>query len=118
MRKRTINHFFDNVFWYILYILPLILIALTFYRTGSLVNLSTCFSELGLSVFTSNTIYTTFIDLFGSAGVLPLFSQPVIFEILTYFVSVFLLHMAVDFILFIPRIAMHWLEKCYGGGHD
>lgn len=118
MRKRTISHLFDKAFWYLLYLLPLILIAFTFYRTGNLVNLSTCLEQMGLNIITTNPIYTTLIDVFGVSGVLPLFSQPVIFEILTYFISVFLLHMAVDFLLFIPRIAMYWLDKFYGGNDD
>ena len=118
MRQRTIKNLFDNAFWYLLYLLPLILIAFSFYRTGNLVNLSTCFEQIGFNIITTNPIYTSLIDVFGVSGVLPLFSQPVIFEILTYFISVFLLHMAVDFLLFIPRIAMHWLDKLYGGGHD
>lgn len=116
MRKRTIKCLCDSIFWHLIYLLPLILIALVFVQSGTFVNLSSAFQTLGLNVITTNPIYTALVDLFGSTGVIPLFEGTAIIEFLSYFVSVYLLHMSIDFLLFIPRLAMGWLDNLYTGG--
>ena len=116
MRKKTIKCLCDDIFWHLIYLLPLILIALVFVQSGSFVNLSTAFATLGLDVISTNPIYSTLTSIFGSTGVVPLFNSTPILEYLSYFVSVYLLHMAVDFLLFIPRFAMNLLDSLYGKG--
>ena len=115
MRKKTISCLCDSIFWHLIYLLPLLLIALTLLQTGTIVNLSTAFQTLGLDIITTNPVYTTLTNLFGASGVVPLFNGTAILEFLTYFVSVYLLHMAIDFLLFIPRFAMNCLDSLYGG---
>ena len=115
MREKTQKNLFDNIMWYILYLLPLLIWLLVAYRTGEIVTLSTAMSSMGLDIFNNNQILISLNEIFSTSGILPLFqSQDIIFY-MSYFISVFLIHLFVDFILFIPRIAHKWLNKLYGG---
>lgn len=115
MREKTQKNLFDNIMWYGLYLLPLLLWLLVSYQTGEFVTLSTAMSSMGLEIFTDNQILTTLSDIFATTGILPLFASADIILYMSYFISVFLIHLFVDFILFIPRLAHKWLNKLYGG---
>lgn len=114
MRKRTINHLADTIFWYILYFLPVIAYLLfLFIEPGSsptIVNIESFFGSMGLSFVTDNIIVNTLTGIFGPNGVLPLFQDGSVILILAYYVSVFIMHLAVDFLLFIPRLCHKWLK--------
>lgn len=127
MRKRSVNHIADTIFWYIMYLLPLILYVLYMFNlsksgvsilteSGALntaYSYNSFVSAIGLSVSTaSSSIYTLFYKLFGrSDGAYMLFQgYQSIFHILAYFVSVYILHIMVDFLLFIPKLAMKWMN--------
>lgn len=114
MRNKTISHLFDNIMWYGLYLLPVILFMLAVFRTGDVVTLTQVMSNAGLSIFSENFVYVGLNNLFGSAGVMPLFVVPDILAYSSYFISVFLVHLAVDVLLFIPRFA-HKCMSCFGG---
>lgn len=101
--------------WYLLYLLPIFLWIVVSIRSVEIVNLSSAMSTLGLDIFTNNIIYTNLCSIFGANGILPLFNSPDILMFMSYFVSVFLIHLAIDFLLFIPRLADKWLNKLYGG---
>lgn len=116
MRKKTIKNLFDYVFWYGLYLLPLLLMLVYWFKTGS-ASFINVMSDAGLSVLTTNPIYDALNQIFGSGGVLPLFTSPDVIAFCTYFVSVFLVHLAVDFLLFIPRLAHKWMD-CLGGNDE
>ena len=120
MRSRTLKLFFDQFMWYLLYMLPLFAMLFIMFRTGQIVDISTVFSSLGLSVFNDNVILTTLTDIFGLNGVFPLFSSNGILVYCSYFVCVFLIHLAVDFLLFIPRLFENLCDKFTknGGGKD
>lgn len=117
MRKKTINRVADTIFWYLLYFMPvlayLILIAV---QPGSITTLDGVFDILGLNVFTTGTIYTSLDGIFGVNGILPLFTQTGLLQFFTYFISVYIAHLFVDFLLFIPRIAHKWMSKAYQEG--
>lgn len=115
MREKTQKNLFDNLMWYILYLMPLILWALISYSSATYVTLSQSMTSLGLEILTTNQIYTSLMSIFSIDGILPLFTNPDIILYMSYFISVFLIHLFVDFILFIPRIAHKWLNKLYGG---
>lgn len=85
------------------------------YRTGAMVSLSSAMSSLGLSVLESNQIYVVLSQIFATTGILPLFVASDVILYMSYFISVFIIHLFVDFILFIPRLAHKWLTKLYGG---
>lgn len=116
MRKKTIKSLFDNVFWYMVYMLPLFLMIIYWAKTGA-ISLSGAMTSAGLNVLTNNPIYTALNDIFGTGGTLPLFSSPDIIAFATYFISAFILHLFVDFILFIPRLCYKWMN-CFGGDKE
>lgn len=115
MRERTQKNLFDNIFWYLIYLLPLIIWVVVSFRTGNIVSLSNALETMGLKVLENNQILTNLSEIFGSNGVLPLFVSADILLYISYFICVFLIHLFVDFLLFIPRIAHKWLNKLYGG---
>ncbi|MBQ4541306.1 MAG: hypothetical protein IJA23_00480, partial [Clostridia bacterium] len=80
--------------------------------------LSDCFSAIGLGVLTDNIVLTTLTSLFGFGGVLPLFLTNDILIYFTYFISVYIIHLCVDFVLFIPRLSHKWLKEFTSGGAD
>lgn len=63
--------------------------------------------EVGFGFASDNVIVNTLGALFGNTGVFPLFNTRVPFIIFGWFIGVYLLHLAVDFLLFIPR----WTHK-------
>ena len=110
MRKRTIANLVDSFFWLLVAILPIVLYLITCFSykltnaTDSVVGFLPFMKSLGL--VDSGLIYKSLSDLFGTGGILPLFSAEnnAILVFLSYFVSVEIVHLAVDFLLFIPRI--------------
>ena len=118
MRKRTINCIFDNLLWYGVYLLPLLALLLVLVRTGNLITISGLLQNLGIEIFSSGVLFDTLNSIFGASGVVPLFVGTDILIYLTYFVSCVLLHLCVDFLLFIPRIADYFLNKLYGKGGE
>lgn len=113
MRKKTINKLFDNFLWYLLYTLPLLLMLLYWFKTGS-ISLVSAMSDAGLSVLTTNPIYDALFSIFGTGGIMPLFTSPDVIAFITYFASVYIIHLAIDFILFIPRLAHNWMSALGG----
>jgi len=116
MRMKTMNNLFDNVMWYLLYLMPLVLLIGVSIRLGSFTPLSTCFDLVGLNIIQDSIIFATLSSLFGVGGVLPLFASADILVYFTYFISVFIIHLAVDFVLFIPRLAHKWFNSFTSGG--
>lgn len=117
MRKRTVTHFFDTLMWYLLYLLPIIvfLVALT---SMTLPDLCAYVSGSPISAISETFVFKELASLFGSDGILPMFTGSANVFMLyyaTYFVYVMLLHLFVDFLVFIPRLAHKWLSKFAGG---
>lgn len=115
MRKRSINYLADTVFWYLIYFLPVLgflLYLLAEPSSGtSLVSFSAFFDTIGLGFVSDNVVVNALKDIFGASGVLPLFSTDTPFVIFGWFICTFITHLAVDFLLFIPRLAHKWLNK-------
>ena len=116
MRKRTIANIVDSAFWFLVAILPLALYLITClsYKLQSSTDTLTAFLPFmkSLGLVDSGLIYKSLSDLFGTAGILPLFSAEnnAILVFLSYFVSVEIVHLAVDFLLFIPRIGHKYMN--------
>ena len=117
MRKRTIANLVDSFFWLLVAILPIVLYLITCFSykltnvTESVVAFLPFMKSLGL--VDSGLIYKSLFDLFGTGGILPLFSAEnnAILVFLSYFVSVEIVHLAVDFLLFIPRLAHKYMNS-------
>ena len=113
MRKKTIKFVADTLFWYLLYFLPVLAFLLYIWNgTGVDLSFSTFLTTIGLDVFVDNVIIDTMVSLFGPQGVLPLFNGNTVFIIFGWYISVYLVHLTVDFLLFIPRYA-HKLMNDY-----
>ena len=119
MRKRLVTHIADTALWNIVYFLPVVCYLLfLFVEPGSsatLINLSTFFNELGFAFVENNLIFESLAALFGDGGILPLFASDVPFTIFTWFICCTIARLAVEFLLFIPRLSLKWLRKCTGG---
>lgn len=116
MRKRTIANLVDSFFWLLVAILPLLLYLITCfsYKLTNATESVTAFLPFmkSLGLVDSGLIYNSLFDLFGTGGILPLFSAEnnAILVFLSYFVSVEIVHLAVDFLLFIPRLAHKYMN--------
>lgn len=119
MRKKTISYLADTWFWYLLYLFPVVAYLFYFFADGYTTTTFVTFmtNNLGFVFDSTNVVFTTVQSLFGSDGVLPLWSadSTAITIMVTWFVTVFLVHLAVDFILFIPRLAHKYLNYFYQG---
>lgn len=114
MRKKSINNFFDSALWYLVYMLPLVCFVLLLFKTGNPVGLGECMSSCGLGILTDNVVYTALNSIFGTGGVLPLFMSADILLYFSYFICVWICHLAVDILLWIVRYA-HKLMDNFGG---
>lgn len=116
MRTRTIKSLADTIFWYLLYFLPVIvylLYLLVSPGTGSatsVISMENIFNSAGLNIVTDNIIVNTLNSIFGSAGIFPLFANNTPFIIFTWFISTYIIHLAIDCLLFIPRLAHKWMD--------
>ena len=74
----------------------------------------------GLGFAVDNEISSALYSIFGeNNGFMPVFSEGsfgCIVGFFSWFISVYLCHLMVDFILFIPRLAHKWLKKGYQEG--
>lgn len=124
MKKKTVLILVDRIFWAIILLLPILywLISPVGYSIGggtalsglsgstiSMVGLGDVLGTFGID--TNNFIYGVFNDLFGVNGVVPFFI--VDSSLLLYFVYIVIveiLHLMIDFLIFIPRLSHKWLN--------
>lgn len=116
MRQRTIKNIADRLFWLIVALLPVLIYLCTFisYRFTTVTDTLPTFAEFisNFGVSQTSVVYTSISDLFGLNGILPLFNNNnSILLYMAYFVSVEIVHLAVDFLVFIPRLAHKFMEK-------
>lgn len=111
MRKRNVAYLLDKIFWYVVYMLPLLIWLIILIRNGfdTTYTLSMVFETLGLGIVTDNVILTSLMSIVGVGGVFPIFASNEILIFFTWFIGTLITHLFVDFILFIPRLAHKWL---------
>lgn len=119
MRKKTILYFVDTVFWWTVYALPVIVLLIgSNNNLSGIVDNSVAFNNL-FSVLDNSVIYQALYGLFGYGGVLPVLgTSSVLFRFLTWFVVANLCHIAVDILLFIPRMAHKFIDILTSRGAD
>lgn len=111
MRKRNFNFYFDKLFWAVIVLLPIFVLLLSWFRLGTTeVTLTSVLT--GMGVTDSNVIYTTLTGIFGigTSGI-GLFTGTDIYYFASWFVGVELLHLFVDFLVFIPRLCHKFMNK-------
>lgn len=112
MRKRTITNIADTIFWYSLYFLPVLVYVLSIISPNGITGATLDFAVFieNYPVFTNyNIIYTTLVEIFGVNGVMPLLGNSVLL-VFSWFVSVYIIHLAVDFLLFIPKLCHKFMN--------
>lgn len=119
LNKTTKNRFsykLDKIFWWIVALAPLFcfLLYVPFKNiSGTSVTLSTFISDNFLNgiAFGENVIWVALYNIFSRNGVFPLFAGEGGLYIFFWFISVELIHLFFDVIVFIPRLAHKWISK-------
>lgn len=112
MRKKSIDHVADSVMWYLIYLFPLILLLFMVVFASDPNAVLTNFVSWFEVNFSNNVIYDALNGLFGSGGTLPLFvgNWSFILYYFVYFVACLLGHLAIDVLVFIPRLAHKYMD--------
>ena len=110
MRKRTVSYLADTIFWNIVYFIPVIAYFILLWKFG-LQNFGSVFDTIGLNIATNSTVFESLSNIFGVDGILPLFASTDLIVFLTYYVNVFIAHIFIDLVLFIPKLAKKWMNK-------
>lgn len=119
--KRTTSRFafkLDKIFWFFIQFFPLLSWCLYLFSFNGYGDAGSSFmsfwtwlnNQIFGSIMTENVIYTTLIEIFGAYGVFPIFGTSFLLFI-TYLVSVEIIHVFYDVIVFIPRLAHKWISK-------
>lgn len=121
MRKRNLSFCIDNIIWAIIAMLPILcfIVSYTAYDLSTVESLPTFaeFFQDNFALLSNNFIYTGFVEIFGSNGVMPLIDTTSINSLLmflSYFVIVDIIHLAVDLLLLLPRISHKFMHKIGG----
>ncbi len=115
MRKRNFSYALDLIIWALITLLPLIcyLASMSAYDLSTVSTLPTFadYMTSNFNVITDSVIYTGLVDLFGTSGILPLLDSPAVFMYFSWFIISEIIHLAVDFLVFIPRLAHKFMHK-------
>ena len=110
MRKRTLSYIAEKLMWLIIVMLPFLMLVCIWAKNGNTAtSLADVMQYFGIS--DNNVIYTSLTGLFGTGGVMEFFNTPDFMLYFTYFVIVEIVHLAVDFLVFIPRLAHKFLNS-------
>lgn len=118
--KTTKNRFsykLDKLFWFFIQIFPLVCFAVYCIAgtRGSEVILPTFNSflvKMGFNYQQGNIFYSVLAQLFGANGTFPLFvDSGGMILYLTYVLTMEVLHICFDVLVFIPRLAHKWISK-------
>ena len=115
MRKRNFSFAVDLIIWAIITMLPIIFYLFSFfaYDLSTVSTLPTFADYLtsNFNVITDSVIYSGLVDLFGTSGILPLIDSNAVFMYFSWFIITEIIHLAVDFLVFIPRLAHKFMHK-------
>lgn len=115
IRKRTVRSITDELMWFLIYTFPILFILIGIHHGGYDGMLS--YITTNFAAVESTFIFETFDGIFGADGILPLFiGNWIIFEYYAvYFIIMLILHVLIDVMAFIPRLAHAWMGKFTGG---
>ena len=97
--------------------LPLIFAILHWFKLG-IIDIASVFTLGGFELFADNVVFTSLNSIFGASGIMPLFAGNGILMYLSYFIICMIVHVAVDVLLFIVRLAHNWMDGIVGGKND
>lgn len=109
----------DSLFWWIVKIVPLVMFLFYiygYYRSGNTDASSNEFFSLIQNycmISFDSVVFNTFFTIFGPDGAFPLFMsvRNPLLVYLSYIVIIDILHIMVDVLVFIPRLAHKWIGK-------
>ena len=121
LSKTTKNRFgykLDKLFWWIVALFP-IFAYLFFLITASLTQFTSQITfadflneHLGIYQSMNSTVSMPIYQIFGPNGIIPMFSgNSGLVQLFAYFVSVEIIHVLFDILVFIPRLAHKWISK-------
>ena len=96
----------DYIFWFIISITPLIVFFVSSWNNPSSIDFST---------FIANYRFTFIADIFNQIFKDTFIFPTALVDFISYFCSVEIIHVFVDFVVFIPRFAHNLTDKFYGG---
>lgn len=121
LTKTTKNRFaykLDKLFWWIITLFPifaylLFLITASLNQVTSEITFAIFLNErLGIFQSMNSTVSIPFYQIFGPNGIIPMFSKNSgLIQLFAYFVSVEIVHVLFDILVFIPRLAHKWISK-------
>lgn len=127
MRKKTVKCIADEIFWLVLSFLPVIgyLIYLLAYGQNAgavtesglgatVLSFGSFMSYSGFHMVGSNLFYPVFTNILGPTGVMPLLND-VLVRFFSYFCCIQVMHLLVDVLLFVVRLAHKWMNKATQG---
>lgn len=117
MRKRTINFTADTIFWYAIYLMPVLAYLIYLINAGATpLSFDGFLTSINLGILADNVFVNTLADIFGAGGLVPVFADNGAFIALVWFALMNLLHVFIDLILVLPRLCHKFLDKI--GGKD
>lgn len=113
------SHKLDKIFWFVISFLPVL--SWLFYLYGyihlntdpgtSVIRFSNWLQSNFLIIdFNSNPFYSVLSRIFSSGGVFPLFDTNAL-SLFTWLLTIEVVHICFDVIVFIPRLAHKWISK-------
>lgn len=116
MKTKTKNFkcFFDNFFWFIVKILPILVLLLLSINDNTVTITSIMTNYFG--IYDNNIILVVFTELFGSSSsFLATYTNNGLLMYMVYYVMVTLLHIVVDFVKLLPDLLHNFIERLEGG---
>lgn len=96
----------DYIFWFIISITPLIVYFVSSWNNPNTIDFSS---------FIANYRFTFIANIFNSIFTDTFIFPTALVDFISYFCSVEIIHVFVDFVVFIPRFAHNLTDKFYGG---
>lgn len=113
MREKTVKKLLDRLYWYAIALLPVIIYLIYAISVPNNATSIDTFADIfnSLGFYNGNIVTTALVQLFGETGVIPFFEDTsLVIYILSYYVLAEVVHLAIDFLLFLPRMTHKFME--------
>lgn len=108
MRKRTINNIYDKIFYGLMYIFPLIIIIISYWKTGDISYYTSILNSIGITnnVFTNafNTMMINYLHFFEN-------SNNIVLQTFDYMLIIAMCHLLFDIFEYVPKLIRCILKK-------
>ena len=112
-KKSDVLCIIDKIVWWFIALFPLFVYWVLCINNQA-ISMNTLLTNIGFNVTNTNIIYTGLNDIFGSTGnFLQLFASADFIAFATYFVTINLIHLVIDLMLFMVDICHEWLKGVF-----